>query len=150
MSNVEPSTATGRKVFIGHGQSPLWREFKDFIQDRLCLEWEEFNRVSVAGYTTTHRLDEMMNNAGIAFLIMTGEDEMAGGQIQPRMNVVHEIGLFQGRLGCSRAIVVLEDGCEEFSNIHGLQEIRFPKGNISAKFEEVRGVLEREGFLPMV
>ncbi len=63
------------------------------------------------------------------------------------MNVVHEAGLFQGRLGFTRAILLLEDGCEEFSNVQGLGQIRFPRGNIRAAFEEVRQVLEREGIL---
>jgi predicted nucleotide-binding protein len=60
----------------------------------------------------------------------------------------HEAGLFQGRLGFEKAIIVLEDGCKEFSNIQGLGQIRFPSGNISAAFEEIRLVLEREGLLP--
>jgi hypothetical protein len=29
----------GEAVFIGHGRSPLWRELKDFIQDRAGLAW---------------------------------------------------------------------------------------------------------------
>jgi len=62
-------------------------------------------------------------------------------------NVVHEAGLFQGRLGFTKAIVLLEDGCEEFSNIKGLGQIRFPKGNVKQAFEEIRQVLEREGLL---
>jgi hypothetical protein len=32
-------------------------------------------------------------------------------------------------------------------NIEGLGQIRFPKGNIKAVFDEVRRVLEREGIL---
>jgi hypothetical protein len=39
---------------------------------------------------------------------------------------------------------LLEDGCEEFSNVHGLEQLRFPKGKIGAQFEEIRRVLERE------
>jgi predicted nucleotide-binding protein len=78
---------------------------------------------------------------------MTAEDEQSDGQLHARMNVIHEAGLFQGRLGFQRAIVLLEDGCEEFSNIQGLGQIRFPKGDIRAVFEEVRQVLEREGLL---
>jgi len=74
-------------------------------------------------------------------------DEMADGALQARMNVVHEAGLFQGRLGFTRAIVLLEEGCQEFSNIQGLGQIRFPGGNISAVFEEVRRVLERENLI---
>jgi hypothetical protein len=61
--------------------------------------------------------------------------------------LLHEVGLFQGRIGFGRAIVLLEEGCDEFSNIHGLGQLRFPKGNISAKFEDIRAVLEREGLI---
>jgi hypothetical protein len=136
--------APGNKVFIGHGHSPVWRELKDFIQDRLKLSWEEFNQVPVAGVANTARLAEMLDASTIAFLIMTGEDETQDGTMRARMNVVHEAGLFQGRLGFNRAIILLEEGCEGFSNIEGLGQIRFPKGNIKAAFEEIRKVLERE------
>ena len=137
----------GTNVFIGHGRSLLWRELKDFVQDRLGLPWDEFNRLPVAGVTNIARLSEMLDAAAIAFLVMTAEDEMADGAVQARMNVVHEAGLFQGRLGFTKAIVLLEEGCEEFSNIQGLGQIRFPKGEVSAAFEEVRRVLEREGLI---
>jgi predicted nucleotide-binding protein len=138
----------GTNVFIGHGRSRAWRELKDFVQDRLALPWDEFNRVPVAGVTNIARLSEMLDAAAIALLVMTAEDEMIDGGIQARMNVVHEAGLFQGRLGFTKAIVLLEEGCAEFSNIQGLGQFRFPKDNISAAFEEVRRVLEREGLLP--
>lgn len=137
----------GTNVFIGHGRSHVWRDLKDFLQDRLKLPWDEFNRIPVAGVTNIARLAEMLDAAAIAFLVMTAEDEMADGALQARMNVVHEAGLFQGRLGFSRAVVMLEEGCEQFSNIEGLGQIRFPRGNISAAFEEVRRVLEREGLI---
>jgi len=141
--------AQGQSVFIGHGRSPLWRELKDFIQDRLHLPWEEFNRIPVAGVTNIDRLTQMLNSSGIAFLVLTAEDERTDGAMVARQNVVHEAGLFQGRLDFTRAIVLLEEGCEEFSNIHGLGQIRFPPGRIKAAFEDVRHVLEREGFLEM-
>ncbi len=63
------------------------------------------------------------------------------------VNVIHEAGLFQGRLGFYRAIVLLEEGCEGFSNIAGLEQIRFPPGNIGAVFEQIREVLAREELL---
>lgn len=138
---------TPDRVFIGHGRSPLWRELKDFLQDRLALKWEEFNRSSVAGIATTERLVEMLNSATFAFLVMTAEDEHADATLHARENVVHEVGLFQGRLGMQRAIVLVEEGCHLFSNIHGLSYIGFPRGRISACFEEIRRVLEREGLV---
>jgi predicted nucleotide-binding protein len=125
----------------------MWRELKDFIQDRLHLPWDEFNRVPVAGVTNIARLSEMLDAAAIAFLVMTAEDEQVDGKLHARMNVIHEAGLFQGRLGFTRAILLLEEECEEFSNIHGLGQIRFPKGNIKAAFDDVRQVLEREGLV---
>jgi predicted nucleotide-binding protein len=103
--------------------------------------------VPVAGVTNIARLAEMLDAAAIALLVMTGEDELQNGKLRARMNVVHEAGLFQGRLGFNRAIILLEDGCEQFSNIEGLGQIRFPKGNIKAVFEEVRQILEREGLV---
>ena len=137
----------GKRIFIGHGRSPLWRELKDFISERLKLPWDEFNREAVAGYTTSERLHTMMNQAGFALLVTTAEEQDAEAQLHARPNVIHEIGLFQGHLGLNRAIVLLEEGCSEFSNIIGLSQIRFPTGDIAARFEDVRRVLEREGIL---
>nr|VFK12129.1 MAG: Predicted nucleotide-binding protein containing TIR-like domain-containing protein [Candidatus Kentron sp. LPFa] len=134
-------------VFIGHGRSSDWRELSTFIQDRLKLKWDEFSREPTAGITIKERLEGMLDQANFAFLIMTAEDEHADNTVHARENVIHEIGLFQGRLGFKRAIVLLEEGCQKFSNIDGIVEIRYPKGYIKAAFEEVRSVLEREGIL---
>lgn len=135
---------TDGAVFIGHGRSGAWRGLKDFLQDRLGLRWDEFNREAVAGFATKERLEAMLDNASFAFLVMTAEDEKADGSMQARANVIHEVGLFQGRLGFERAIVLLEEGCSEFSNIVGLGQIRFPRDNILANSEDIRRVLERE------
>jgi predicted nucleotide-binding protein len=133
-----------KSVFVGHGHSLLWRELKDFLKDDLRLPVEEFNSVPTAGVTTVGRLEELLGRCNFAFLVMTGEDEQADGKMRARENVVHEIGLFQGRLGFGRAIVLLEEGCVEFSNVHGLGHIPFSRGKISTCFEEIRRVLRRE------
>jgi predicted nucleotide-binding protein len=129
-------------VFIGHGQSLIWVQLRDLLTERLGLRFEEFNRVPVAGRTVTDRLRQMLEASNFAFIILTGEDETADGVLRARQNVVHELGLFQGRLGFDRAIILLEQECEEFSNIAGLQTIRVPRNNIMAISEEIRRVLE--------
>jgi predicted nucleotide-binding protein len=139
-----PAHAMGGAIFIGYGQSTLWRDLKELISERLGLAVIEFNSQPVAGKTTVERLSEMLDASSFAFLVLTAEDEHADQTIHARENVIHEVGLFQGRLSFSRAIVMIEEGCAEFSNIFGLNQIRFPKGNILAKSEEIRGVLERE------
>lgn len=141
------SQEQGTNVFIGHGGAPAWRELKDFLEHRLNLTVDEFNMKPTAGMTNVTRLSQMLNDAAFAFLVLTGEDEQVDGTKHARQNVIHEAGLFQGRLGFERAIVLLEEGCEEFSNIEGLGQIRFPPHKIKAVFEEVRQVLERESLL---
>ncbi|MFC3606951.1 TIR domain-containing protein [Stutzerimonas tarimensis] len=134
-SKINMEQRIGTNIFIGHGRSLYWRELKDFIETRLNVSWDEFNRIPVAGFTNIARLSQMLDQAAFAFLIMTAEDEQSDGKQHARMNVIHEVGLFQGRLGFEKAIVLLEEGCEEFTNIQGLGQIRFPKGKISAIFE---------------
>jgi len=141
------SPLLGRKIFIGHGRSLVWLQLKDFIRERFNLPCDEFNVVPAAGLSTTERLQTMLEQAGFAFVVMTAEDQHADGLVYARPNVIHESGLFQGKLGTRRAIVMLEEGCSDFSNISGLTQIRFPKGDMRASFEEVRGVLEREKFV---
>jgi predicted nucleotide-binding protein len=135
-----------RTIFIGHGRSQAWVALKSFMA-KLHLEYEEFNRVSAAGVTTRERLAEMLDRCGLALLVLTGEDVHEDQTTHARENVIHEVGLFQGRLGWRRAIPLLEDGCEEFSNIVGVNHIPFAKGNIKACFPKIRHVLEREGLL---
>jgi predicted nucleotide-binding protein len=118
-----------------------------FLTERLGLDYEEFNREPAAGYSNKERLEAMLDSSGFALLVMTAEDVDAEGRPHARENVVHEAGLFQGRHGFLRAIVLLEEGCTEFSNIQGLVQIRFPKGDILARSEDLRRVLEREGML---
>ena len=71
-------------------------------------------------------------------------DLQATGELNPRLNVVHEAGLFQGKLGFRKAILFLEDGCQGFSNAHGLTHLSFRKGKLEAQFHEATKVLKRE------
>jgi hypothetical protein len=136
---------SGKRVFIGHGRSRLWLALNVFLSG-LGIDCVEFNAESTGGVLTTERLETLLSQAGMAFLIMTPEDKHADGTMHARPNVIHEIGLFQGRLGTKRAIVMIEDGCEKFSNIEGVTSIPFPTGYIEASFHLVHGVLRREGF----
>jgi predicted nucleotide-binding protein len=139
---------TGKKIFIGHGRSLVWLLLKDFLSNRLNLQCDEFNEQSVAGKATVARLNQMLDDAQFAFLVMTAEDRHANDTAHARENVIHEAGLFQGRLGFERAIILLEQGCAEFSNIHGLTVIKFRRNKLDSAFEEIRRVLEREQIIP--
>jgi len=117
------------------------------VVEKLSLPYDEFTRISLAGQTNVARLEQMLHEAGFALLVLTAEDETFDGKQRARMNVVHEAGLFQGRLGFRKAILLIEEGCDEFSNVDGLGHIKFPPGRINVAFQEVRDVLERERLL---
>ena len=84
------------KVFIGHGRSPEWVKLRQFLTDSLGLPCDDFEAVATAGKTIVGRLQEMMQSACFAFLVLTAEDEHADGKSHARENVIHEAGLFQG------------------------------------------------------
>ena len=132
------------KIFIGHGGSDQWRDLKDHLHDHHGYDIVAYETGSRAGHTIRDVIAEMLATSSFAILVMTGEDIMEGGAVRARQNVIHETGLFQGRLGFSKAIVLKEDGTEEFSNIHGVHQVRYSKGNIKETFGEVLAVLRRE------
>ena len=146
---LDHNTANNKnmKMFIGHGRSHLWREFKDFLVETLGLEYEEFDRVPAAGKSINDRLEEMLDKSCMAFLIMTGEDEHSDGSLNARQNVVHEIGKCQDKFGTERTIILLEEGCEKFSNIDGIIYISFAKEKIKETFGDVVKVLIRESII---
>lgn len=132
------------KIFIGHGGSPQWRDLKDHLHERHGYDVIAYETGSRAGHTIRDVVAEMLDSSSFAILVMTGEDTMDDGTVRARQNVIHEIGLFQGRLGFTKAVVVKEEGTEEFSNIHGVNQIRYSKGNIKETFGDVLAVLKRE------
>jgi len=86
----------------------------------------------------------MLDASSMAFLVMTAEDELMDGTSQPRANVIHEAGLFQGRLGFPRGIAVVQEGTKLFSNIDGIQQIRFEEMHINQTFGYVLAAIRRE------
>jgi hypothetical protein len=131
-------------IFIGHGASEQWRNLKDHLHEKHGYEVEAYEIGARAGHAIRDILEEMLGKTSFAILVMTGEDKTEDGGMRARQNVVHELGLFQGKLGFTKAIVLLEDGTEEFSNIHGINQIRYGKGNIKETFGEVLATLKRE------
>jgi predicted nucleotide-binding protein len=131
-------------IFIGHGRSPLWRDLKDHLHEKHHYPVAAYEIGARAGHSIRDVLQGMLSKSAFALLVMTGEDVTANGEVRARQNVVHETGLFQGRLGFRRAIVLLEEGTEEFSNLQGIDQIRFSKGNIKETYGEVVATIRRE------
>ena len=143
-SQLVPSL--GSYVFIGHGRSPLWARLQVFLEKDLGLKTINYESESRVGKSIVTVLEQMLDEANFAVLILTAEDETASGK-RARQNVVHEAGLFQGRLGFNKAVLLVQEGLEEFSNVAGLQHIPFTGDRIDQTFNELRRALKREGLV---
>ena len=129
-------------IFIGHGRSQAWRELKDHLADKHNYRVEAYEAGARAGHAIRDILESMLKDSSFALLVLTKEDETADGGFRARQNVIQETGLFQGKLGFSRPIVVLEEGADSFSNISGIEQLRFKK--IREIFGDVIATLKRE------
>jgi predicted nucleotide-binding protein len=131
-------------IFIGHGRSPLWRDLKDHLTDKQGYSVTAYEVGARAGHTIRDILSELLVGSSFALLVLTGEDETSEGELRARQNVIHELGLFQGKLGFPRAIAVVERGVEMLSNLDGVQQLRFNSGNIAEVYGDVIATLRRE------
>lgn len=132
------------KVFLGHGGNPLWSKVHIHLKDELGLNVEAWESESRASKYPLDVLKQLLDSCTFAVLVQTGEDQTSDGTMRARQNVVHEIGLFQGRLGFGRVALVVQEGIESFSNIQGLQVIYFPDKKIEAAYYDLDRVLVRE------
>lgn len=134
------------RIFIGHGRDQQWRLLSEHLRDHHGFDVVAYESGARAGHAIRDILEEMIAKSTFAFLVFTAEDEVADGQMRARQNVVHEAGLFQGKLGFSRAVVILEEGVESLSNLDGLQYIQFRRGNIREAFGDAVATIRREFF----
>lgn len=138
---TEDIASTRTAIFLGHGNSGTWRELKEFLelQHYDVVTYETEKRL---GDSVKETLERMLYRCNFAVLLHTAEDEQRDGAMRARQNVVHETGLFQGRLGFARAIIVREEQCDSFSNVEGINEIRFK--SVREAFGEVLLGIRRE------
>ena len=132
------------EIFIGHGRDSQWKDLKDHLYEKHGFSVNSYEIGPRAGLSVKEVLEKMLDKSGFALLVLTAEDQHADGELHARENVIHELGLFQGKLGFLKAVALLEDGVKEFSNILGINQIRFAKGNIRATFGDILATIKRE------
>lgn len=140
-----PST---RSVFIIHGHD---RE-NALLLDRLLRE--EFGlrpilMLAKPGMSRplTDKFEEEAGTCSFAFALFTPDDSVvkqAGAYHQARPNVIYETGWFIGRLGRRRVLLLLKDGTEIHSDLHGVSQIRFTN-SVEEKFREIQRELRAAG-----
>jgi sugar/nucleoside kinase (ribokinase family) len=89
----------------------------------------------------------ILNKCGFAVCVLSVDAAMTDGRGRADQDVVHQAGIFHGRYGFGRVAMLVEDGCEMFSNAAGLIRLPFPRGRVDATFLEVERMLVREGLI---
>jgi len=143
----KPVSKKSERVFLGHGGNKLWARVHMHLKEDLLLDVEAWESTPRAGHHSVEVLKALLSSCTFAVIVATGEDATSQGNLRARQNVVHEVGLFQGRVGFEKVALLRQEGIEEFSNLAGLQVISFPGDKIEASFYELDRMLKRESLI---
>lgn len=128
------------RIFVGHGKNPVWSRVVSYLKDELKYDVTAYESES---HTSEHILDilkQFLDECNVAVIVMTVDDATIEGKQRARQNVIHEIGLFQGRYGFNKVILIRQSGLEDFSNISGQQVIQYNEKSEDTFYELERAL----------
>lgn len=130
--------AMPRGVFVAHGGNPQWRAVKAFVEENMKLPVFSFESGVWGGTQVTDALDDLLARCGFAVCVLTAEDLSVDGEWRARQNVIHEVGLFQGRYGFDRVILLVEEGIRAVPRTADPFTVTFPRNRIDTAFWRLR------------
>lgn len=129
-------------VFIAHGGSSDWLAVQELVETELGRPVHFFQRQPWGSVAVTEAIEANLARCSFAVCVLTAEDLTAEGRRLARQNVVHEIGLFQGRYSFDRVAVLVEEGCDYVPELAAPYSITFPHHGIRSAFRRVRRMLQ--------
>jgi len=148
ISKLDSERRTGvlpQGVFIAHGANSEWLAVRRFIEERFELPVYSFESSSWSGRQVTEALTDCLERCSFAICVLTAEDFTGDGRRFARQNVVHEVGLFQGRHGFDRVLVLVEDGCDFIPQSAKPYTISFPHNGIDRTFYRLAEIIRSQG-----
>ncbi|MFI5914349.1 PfkB family carbohydrate kinase [Dactylosporangium sp. NPDC051541] len=133
-------------VFLSHDGTPPSLEVREFLASDCGLVVFELDR-SELRKPIADAMRVILNKCSFAVCVLTSDAATSDGHGRADQDVVHQTGVFQGRYGFGRVAMLVEDGCEVFSNAAGLIRLAFSRGQVDATFLEIERMLVREGLL---
>jgi sugar/nucleoside kinase (ribokinase family) len=131
-------------VFVAHGGNPQWRSVKAFIEEQIQLPVHSFESGVWGSTQVTEALNDLLERCGFAVCVLTAEDMSPDGQWRARQNVVHEVGLFQGRYGFDRVILLVEEGIRSVPRTAEPFTVTFPRNGIDTAFWRLRRMFQTQ------
>jgi predicted nucleotide-binding protein len=135
-------------VHDGHSQRG---DVRRFVEQRCGIPVHEIDAATVADTQVAALMPRLLARSSFAICLLTGGSRSSPAEISARSradhHVVHQAGILQGRYGFGRVAILVEEGCDTFSNIAGLVRLHFPVGRVSSVFLELERMLQREGLM---
>lgn len=145
LDNERRTSMLPKGVFVAHGTNPEWLVVQRFIEDRFELPVYSFESSSWGGCQVTEVLTDYLDRCGLAVCVLTADDFTGDGRRFARQNVIHEVGLFQGRHGFDRVLVLAEDGCDFIPPAAKPHTIWFPPNGIERTFYRLAEMIRLHG-----
>ncbi|CAD5962220.1 Ribokinase [Streptomyces sp. KY75] len=133
-------------VFVAHGRNPEWLAVKAFVEQRFGVPVYSFESDAWGSRPVTEALSDYLQRCDFAICVLTAEDATSEGHRVARQNVIHEIGLFQGRCGFDRVLVLAEEGCEFIPAAVTPHTLTFPRHAIDKTFWHLDRTMRAQGF----
>jgi sugar/nucleoside kinase (ribokinase family) len=150
LQRTEVAAATAaqpRGVFIVHDEGPHWQTVKDFLAEVCRLPAYELESSQLNGDEVAELLRRQLARCSFAVCLLSARKTTPGTRAQADQNLVYQAGIFQGRYGFGRVALLVEEGCDTFSNIAGLIRMDFPYGQVDSTFIGLERMLKREGLM---
>lgn len=119
---------TSQRIFIVHGHDNEPKEAAARFLQKLGLDPIILHEQANKGRTIIQKFRDEAADVGFALVLMTPDDEVAGGARRARQNVILELGFFLGALGPDRVAAIVKGDVERPSDFDGVVYIPFDAG----------------------
>jgi hypothetical protein len=137
-------TAGQPGVVLAHDGDPQAVAVREFSEQHCGLRTYELNSASADEPELNAVLRESLDRCNFAICLLTTRDTTTTRADQ---KLVYQAGVLQGRYGFGRVALLVEEGCDTFSNVAGLIRLDFPHGRVNSTFVELERMLERENLV---
>jgi CAP12/Pycsar effector protein, TIR domain len=134
-------------IFVGHSRSKLLTKLIAFLEDELNIKTITYDSESKEGDSITSVSEKLLNTVAFAILILTPEDETKEDKIKVHRNLVYETGLFQGKLGFKKVLILHQRGIGDLPDFTKAHSIKLIDKNIEQIFIEVKQILKSENII---
>jgi hypothetical protein len=133
-------------VFIAHNDDAQWDVVHRFLEQECGVAVYSLS-LDVPGEELADQMRRYLSRCGFAVCVLSASSG-AGADRHADHSVVHQAGILQGRYGFARVAMLVEEGCEMFSNVAGLIRFDFRAGHVETTFWQLERMLRREGLRP--